>query len=106
MLRTKILPFCPQYIWHSGLDVKPGLLAEVAKLVDDGSMKVVLNPISPLSFTELDVKSGFHISTVPSNGESLVHNLHWIGIPFNNLKILNAADHPIIIIPHEYLQQQ
>ena len=30
---------------------------------------------------------------------SLVHNLHWIGIPFNNLKILNVADHPIIIIP-------
>lgn len=61
MIWTKLWPFSPRYLWHSnGLEVKPGRLEEVASLVDNG-MKIVLDPISPLPFTEEDVKRGFHI---------------------------------------------
>jgi len=56
---TKLWPIVPQYIWHNGLDVQPGDLANVTKLVEDGTMKIVLDPISPLAFTEKDVKQGF-----------------------------------------------
>ncbi|KAL7549542.1 hypothetical protein ACHAWF_012808 [Thalassiosira exigua] len=61
MLWTRMWPFVPRYIWHAdGLEIKPGRLAEVAKLVDDG-MKIVLDPSSPLPFSEEGVKRGFHL---------------------------------------------
>ena len=61
MMTTRLSPFSPRYIWHNGLGVNPGLLAEVAKMVEDGSVKVVLDRDSPLPFTEDGVKRGFHI---------------------------------------------
>jgi NADPH:quinone reductase-like Zn-dependent oxidoreductase len=60
-LWTKLWPCSPRYIWHDGLEVKPGRLAEVARLVDDGIMRIVLDPVSPLPFSEESVKRGFHI---------------------------------------------
>jgi len=60
-LWTRFWPSCPAYIWHNGLDVKPGDLANVTKLVEDGTVKIVLDPISPLPFTEKGVKQGFAI---------------------------------------------
>lgn len=60
-LWTKFSPCSPRYIWHEdGLEIKPGLLAELAQLVDDG-MLIVLDPVSPLAFTEEEVKRGFHV---------------------------------------------
>lgn len=56
---TKYLSSSPQYTWHDGLDVKPGVFAEIVSLFEDGSLKVVLDPISPLPFTEDGVKRGF-----------------------------------------------
>lgn len=56
---TKFWPFVPQYVWHNGLDIQPGYLANVTKLVEDGTMKVVLDPTCPLAFTEKEVKQGF-----------------------------------------------
>lgn len=58
---TKFIPFVPQYIWHNGLGVQPGDLANVTKLVEDGKMKIVLDPISPLPFSEKGVKEGFAV---------------------------------------------
>ena len=58
---TKFFPSVPQYIWHNGLDVQPGDLANVTKLVEDGKMKIVLDPISPLPFSEKGVKEGFAV---------------------------------------------
>mmetsp|Transcript_7342 Transcript_7342/g.10525 ORF Transcript_7342/g.10525 Transcript_7342/m.10525 type:complete len:359 (+) Transcript_7342:138-1214(+) len=60
-LWTRFWPSCPAYIWHNGLDVKPGDLANVTKLVEDGTMKIVLDPVSPLTFTEKGVKHGFKV---------------------------------------------
>ena len=61
MLWTRLWPFTPRYTWFGdGLEIKPGRLAEVARLVDDG-MKIVLDPVSPLPFSEEGVKRGFHI---------------------------------------------
>jgi len=58
---TRLWPFAPRYIvFANGLEVKPGRLEEVARLVDEG-MKIVLDPSSPLPFSEEDVKRGFHI---------------------------------------------
>jgi NADPH:quinone reductase-like Zn-dependent oxidoreductase len=60
-LWTRLCPFVPTYTCLGDwLEPKPGRLAEVAKLVDDG-MVIVLDPVSPLSFTEEDVKRGFDI---------------------------------------------
>lgn len=56
---TRLLPSTPQYIWHNGLNAQPGDLANVTKLVEDGTMKIVLDPVSPLAFTEKGVKEGF-----------------------------------------------
>ena len=56
---TKFFPSVPQYVWHNGLDVRPGDLANVSKLVEGGTIKVCLDPISPLPFTEEGVKQGF-----------------------------------------------
>ena len=51
-LWTRLCPFVPRYTCLGDwLEPKPGRLAEVAKLVDDG-MIIVLDPVSPLSFTE------------------------------------------------------
>eukprot|EP00573_Skeletonema_grethae_P008466 CAMPEP_0201696838 /NCGR_PEP_ID=MMETSP0578-20130828/8358_1 /ASSEMBLY_ACC=CAM_ASM_000663 /TAXON_ID=267565 /ORGANISM="Skeletonema grethea, Strain CCMP 1804" /LENGTH=342 /DNA_ID=CAMNT_0048182869 /DNA_START=613 /DNA_END=1638 /DNA_ORIENTATION=- len=60
-LWTKVLPSTPQYIWHNGLNVQSGDLANVTKLVEDGTMKIVLDRVSPLAFTEKGVKEGFII---------------------------------------------
>ncbi|KAL7542709.1 hypothetical protein ACHAXR_013017 [Thalassiosira sp. AJA248-18] len=61
MIWTRLWPCTPRYTWlEDGLEIKPGRFAEVARLVDEG-MKIVLDPASPLPFTEEDVKRGFHI---------------------------------------------
>lgn len=60
MIRTRLWPLTPRYICLGDwLTAKPGRLAEVAKLVDDG-MKVVLDPLSPLPFSQGGVRRGFH----------------------------------------------
>ena len=70
---TKFWPYVPQYIWHNGVDVHPSDLANVTKLVEDGTMKIVLDPISPLAFTEKGVKQGFTIMQKRSaNGKIVV----------------------------------
>mmetsp|Transcript_4 Transcript_4/g.9 ORF Transcript_4/g.9 Transcript_4/m.9 type:complete len:359 (+) Transcript_4:1033-2109(+) len=60
-LWTKFSPSVPQYIWHNGLDIQPGDLEKVSRLVEDGTMKIVLDPISPLPFSEKGVKQGFTV---------------------------------------------
>eukprot|EP00986_Skeletonema_menzelii_P009937 scaffold4643_cov174-Skeletonema_menzelii.AAC.9 len=60
-LWTKFFPSVPQYIWHNGLDIQPGDLEKVSRLVEDGTMKIVLDPISPLPFSEKGVKQGFTV---------------------------------------------
>ena len=58
---TRLWPLAPTYTCLGDwLEPKPGRLAEVAKLVDHG-MKIVLDPVSPLSFNEADVKLGFDL---------------------------------------------
>ena len=58
---TKLWPFTPTYTCLGDwLEPKPGRLAEVARLVDNG-MKVVLDPVSPLTFNEADVRLGFDL---------------------------------------------
>lgn len=58
---TRLSPFTPTYTCLGDwLEPKVGRLAEVGKLVNDG-MKVVLDPVSPLAFTEEDVRRGFDI---------------------------------------------
>jgi NADPH:quinone reductase-like Zn-dependent oxidoreductase len=55
------LPFVPTYICLGDwLEPKPGRLADLARLVDSGLM-VVMDPVSPLSMTEEDVKRGFDV---------------------------------------------
>ena len=63
MIRTKLSPFSPRYIWHeNGLELKPGRLKEVARLVDDEGLKIVLHSGALLPFSEQGVKRGFHVS--------------------------------------------
>jgi NADPH:quinone reductase-like Zn-dependent oxidoreductase len=55
-------PLIPRYVWHSGLDLQPGTtLKELFQLVQDGKLKVVLDPVSPLPFTTDGIKRGFHL---------------------------------------------
>ena len=62
MIRTKLSPFSPRYIWHeNGLELKPGRLKEVARLVDDEGLKIVLHSGTLLLFSEQGVKRGFHV---------------------------------------------
>lgn len=62
MIRTKLSPFSPRYIWHeNGLELKPGRLKEVARLVDDEGLKIVLHSGTLLPFSEQGVKRGFHV---------------------------------------------
>ena len=62
MMRTKFSPCSPKYVCLGDwCDPKPGRLAEVVNFVDDGGMKIVLDPVSPLPFTEEGVKRGFHV---------------------------------------------
>lgn len=61
MLWTRLWPFAPRYYWHeNGLVIKSERLAKVSRLVDDG-MKIVLDPISPLPFSEEGVKRGYKL---------------------------------------------
>lgn len=61
MLWTRIWPLAPRYVWHGdGLEIRPGRLAEVARLVDEG-MGIVLDPVSPLPFSEEGVRRGFKV---------------------------------------------
>lgn len=55
-------PFIPKYVLHSGFDLENAkTLKELFRLVLDGKLKVVMDPISPLPFTADGIKSGFHI---------------------------------------------
>eukprot|EP00581_Thalassiosira_minuscula_P009326 CAMPEP_0183706152 /NCGR_PEP_ID=MMETSP0737-20130205/3056_1 /TAXON_ID=385413 /ORGANISM="Thalassiosira miniscula, Strain CCMP1093" /LENGTH=361 /DNA_ID=CAMNT_0025933487 /DNA_START=369 /DNA_END=1454 /DNA_ORIENTATION=+ len=61
ILWTKLWPCTPRYIWYGDLlECTPGRLAEVEMFVDNG-MRVVLDPVSPLPFTEEGVKRGFRV---------------------------------------------
>lgn len=62
-LWTYLWPRVPRYIWHStGLDIQTGHLKELGTLVDDGKLRVVLDPISPVSFDDIDgIKKAFHL---------------------------------------------
>ena len=61
MLGSGCWPLSPQYIWHNGLDLKPGMLRELLQLVKDRKLKVVHDPISPLPFTLDGILQGFHL---------------------------------------------
>lgn len=50
-----------KYIWHNGLDLQPGQLQELQSLVEEGKLKVVLDPISPVAFETEQIKSAFRL---------------------------------------------
>lgn len=58
---TPLWPRIPKYIWHVGLDLKPGHLEELGKLVEEGKLRVVLDPISPVPLDIDCIKLAFHL---------------------------------------------
>ena len=58
---TLLWPRIPKYIWHVGLDLKPGHLEELGKLVEEGKLRVVLDPISPVPFDTERIQLAFHL---------------------------------------------
>ena len=60
-LWTTLWVYAPKYIWHNGLDVKPGSLAEIVTLFNEGKLKAVIDPSLPSEFLPEAVKIGFHV---------------------------------------------
>eukprot|EP00568_Trieres_chinensis_P002603 CAMPEP_0183303424 /NCGR_PEP_ID=MMETSP0160_2-20130417/8870_1 /TAXON_ID=2839 ORGANISM="Odontella Sinensis, Strain Grunow 1884" /NCGR_SAMPLE_ID=MMETSP0160_2 /ASSEMBLY_ACC=CAM_ASM_000250 /LENGTH=332 /DNA_ID=CAMNT_0025466327 /DNA_START=86 /DNA_END=1084 /DNA_ORIENTATION=- len=58
---TSLWPFVPRYVWFDGLAIEPGILAELAALVDGGKLRVVLDTVSSPEFSAEAVKKGFHL---------------------------------------------
>jgi len=60
-LWTRLWPFVPKYIWHTGLVLKPGTLAELSRMVDSGKLKIILDPATSTQLSLEGVKHGFHV---------------------------------------------
>lgn len=59
---TSIWRFVPRYIWYlDALTLEPGDLKELGQLVDDGKIRVILDPVSSSKLTAEAVKRGFHL---------------------------------------------
>jgi len=60
-LWTGICPFVPRYIWHQGLDIQPGHLQELGEMVEQGKLKVVLDPMTPVAFETEAIQRAFEL---------------------------------------------
>jgi NADPH:quinone reductase-like Zn-dependent oxidoreductase len=61
-LWTSMWPFVPKYRWHAnGLDIQPGRLQTLGKLVDEGKLKVVLDPMTPVPFETAAIQQAFKL---------------------------------------------
>jgi NADPH:quinone reductase-like Zn-dependent oxidoreductase len=61
-LWTSMCPFVPNYIWHANaLDLKPGHLQEMSRLVEQGKVQVVLDPMTPVPFEREPIRNAFKL---------------------------------------------
>jgi NADPH:quinone reductase-like Zn-dependent oxidoreductase len=61
-LWTSMCPFVPNYIWHANaLDLKPGNLQEMSRLVEQGKVQVVLDPMTPVPFEREPIRNAFKL---------------------------------------------
>ena len=62
-LWTAMCPMVPNYIWHANaLDLKPpGVLQEMSRLVEQGKVQVVLDPMTPVAFETESIRKAFKL---------------------------------------------
>lgn len=61
-LWTSLCPFCPNYIWNANcLDIQPGHLQQLGKLVEEDKLQVVLDPVTPVPFEEEPIRNAFKL---------------------------------------------
>lgn len=73
MLWTRLNPSIP--VWHvpEGLELKPGDLAELFKDVDEGRIKVILDPASPFPFTQDGVRKAMALQkSIHAHGKVVI----------------------------------
>lgn len=61
-LWTSLNPTVPKYIWHiNALDLKPGQLEQLGKLVEEDKLRVVLDPMTPVPFEAEPIQRAFRL---------------------------------------------
>lgn len=61
-LWTSMWPMVPNYKWHiNGLNIRPGHLQDLGRMVQEGELKVVLDPMTPVPFETEAIRRAFKL---------------------------------------------
>ena len=73
LLYSTLHPNCPKYIMPQGLDLQPGDLKGILEDVEQGRIKVILDPSSPFPFEEIPVRQAMKLqNSIHAHGKVVV----------------------------------